>query len=196
MPVALAQVRGQGLVQPIATAPFADMSLSETTIINAIRSAAKYVYITTPYLIPTHDLIMALITAARSGVEVRIATPNIPDKKQVFAATRAHYPQLVEGGVKIYEYSPGFLHAKQIVVDDRRAMVGSINLDFRSLYMNFECGAWLSDAQCIPAIRADMEEIFRVSERITLEKCRTLNGPDTLRRRMWRSILRIFAPLM
>lgn len=195
-PEALAQVRGQGLVQPIATAPFADMSLSETTIINAIRSATKYVYITTPYLIPTHDLIMALITAARSGVEVRIATPNIPDKKQVFAATRAHYPQLVEGGVKIYEYSPGFLHAKQIVVDDRRAMVGSINLDFRSLYMNFECGAWLTDAQCIPAIRADMEETFRVSERITLEKCRTLNGPDTLRRRMWRSILRIFAPLM
>lgn len=195
-PEQLAQVCGRGLVQPIATAPFSDMSLSETAIVNIIRSAAKYVYITTPYLVPTHDLIMALITAARSGVDVRIGTPNIPDKKQVFAATRAHYPQLVDGGVKIYEYSPGFLHAKQIVADDRCAMVGSVNLDFRSLYLNFECAALLTDAQCIPDIRADMEETFRVSERITKEKCRTLNGPDNLFRRLWRSILRIFAPLM
>lgn len=195
-PEKLAVVRGQGVVQPIATAPFADMSLTESAIINIIRGATKYVYITTPYLIPTHDLIMALVTAAKSGVDVRIVTPNIPDKQLVFAATRAHYAQLVEAGVKIYEYSPGFLHAKQIVSDDRRAMVGSVNLDFRSLYLNFECAAWLNDVQCIPAIRADMEEIFRVSERITAEKCRTINGPDTLLRRLWRSILRIFAPLM
>ena len=111
---------------------------------------------------------MALTAAARSGVDVRIITPNIPDKKTVFAATRAHYMELVEAGVKVYEYSPGFIHAKQIVADDHCAVVGSVNLDFRSLYLNFECAAWMVDVACIADIRADMEEIMRVSERITM----------------------------
>ena len=195
-PSKLKGVQGQGVVQPVCTAPFSDMSLTETAIINIIRNATKYVYITTPYLIPTHDLIIALVTAACSGVDVRIITPNIPDKKMVFAATRAHYLQLIEAGVKIYEYSPGFIHAKQIVADDRWAMVGSVNLDFRSLYLNFECAAWMADTACIPAIRNDMDEIVRVSERITLEKCRALNGSGSFLHRLWRSILRVFAPLM
>lgn len=195
-PEKLADVTGKGVVQPICTAPFSDMSLSETAIINIIRNATRYVYITTPYLIPTHDLIMALVTAACAGVDVRIITPNIPDKKMVFAATRAHYMQLIEAGVKIYEYSPGFIHAKQIIADDYCAIVGSVNLDFRSLYLNFECAAWMADTACIPAIRSDMDEIMRVSERITLEKCRALNGSGSLRHRLWRSMLRVFAPLM
>lgn len=195
-PEALAGIKGKGLVQPICTAPFSEISLSESTIINIIRSATKYVYLSTPYLIPTHELILAMITAARSGVDVRILTPNIPDKKVIFAATRAHYMQLIEAGVKIYEYSPGFMHAKQIVADDRMAMVGSVNLDFRSLYLNFECTAWMMDAQCIPDIRADMEESMRLSERITPEKGRALISSGTLPHRIWRSVLRVFAPLM
>ncbi|MDO4355150.1 MAG: cardiolipin synthase [Clostridia bacterium] len=193
-PAKLADVRGQGLVQPFCSAPFSRVSISETAITGLIRRATRYVYITTPYLIPTHELIMALTAAARSGVDVRIITPNIPDKKAVFAATRAHYMQLVEAGVKVYEYSPGFIHAKQIVADDHCAMVGSVNLDFRSLYLNFECAAWMVDAECIPAIRTDMEEIMRVSERITMEKCRRLEG--NVFQRLWRSVLRLFAPLM
>lgn len=193
-PAKLLDVRGQGLVQPFCTAPFSPDSMSETVITGMIRRAVKYVYITTPYLIPTHELIMALTTAARSGVDVRIITPNIPDKKYVFAATRAHYMQLVEAGVKVYEYSPGFIHAKQIVADDHCALIGSVNLDFRSLYLNFECAAWMVDTACVPDIRADMEEIMRVSERITMEKCRRLEG--NVFQRLWRSVLRLFAPLM
>ena len=98
--------------------------------------------------------------------------------------------------MKIYEYSPGFMHAKMMVSDDRMAMVGSMNLDFRSLYLNFEGMAWLLDAQCIPDIRRDMEESMRLSERITKEKGRALISSGTLPHRLWRSILRVFAPLM
>lgn len=195
-PAQIADISGQGLVQPLCTAPFSDLSLSESTLLNVIRNATQYVYISTPYLVPTHDLINAMITAARSGVDVRIITPNIPDKKVIFAATRAHYMPLIEAGVKIYEYSPGFMHAKMMVADDRMAMVGSMNLDFRSLYLNFEGMAWLLDAQCIPDIRRDMEESMRLSERITKEKGRALISSGTLPHRLWRSILRVFAPLM
>ena len=190
----LIDVHGQGLVQPFCTEPFSAVSIAETAITGIIRRATRYVYITTPYLIPTHELMMALTAAARSGLDVRIITPNIPDKKTVFAATRAHYMELVEAGVKVYEYSPGFIHAKQIVADDHCAVVGSVNLDFRSLYLNFECAAWMVDVACIADIRADMEEIMRVSERITMEKCRKLEG--NVFQRLWRSVLRVFAPLM
>ena len=195
-PALTAGVRGQGLVQPMCTAPYSQISLSESTLINIIRNATKYVYLSTPYLIPTHDLITAMVTAARSGVDVRVITPNIPDKKIIFAATRAHYMQLIEAGVKVYEYSPGFMHAKQVVSDDRVAMVGSMNLDFRSMYLNYESMAWLLDVPCIADIRADMEETMRLSERITQEKCRALITSGSLPHRLLRSILRVFSPLM
>ena len=134
----------------------------------------------------------ALCNAAKSGVDVRIITPHIPDKRYVFEVTRAHYPPLLEAGVQIYEYTPGFIHAKNFVVDDRFATVGTVNLDYRSLFLHFEDGVWLCEAPCIRDIRSDFEETLKVSEPVSLRQFKHLN----VILQLYRSILRVFAPLM
>ena len=128
----------------------------------------------------------------KSGIDVRIVTPHVPDKWYVHMVTRSYYKQLLEAGVKIYEYTPGFIHAKNFVVDDRFAVVGTVNLDYRSLFLHFEDGVWLCEAPCIHDIRADFEETLKVCERISLRKHRRLNPLVQL----YRNILRVFAPLM
>ena len=125
-------------------------------------------------------------------MDVRIITPHIPDKRYVFEVTRAHYPPLLEAGVKIYEYTPGFIHAKNFVVDDRFATVGTVNLDYRSLFLHFEDGVWLCEAPCIRDIRLDFEETLKRSQPYSLRQFKHLN----LLLQLYRSILRVFAPLM
>ena len=182
----------QGIVQPFADNPLDDEAVGETVYLNLINKAKRYVYITTPYLILSNELVTAMNTAAKSGVDVRIITPHVPDKWYVHAVSRSYYEMLVEAGVKIYEYTPGFVHAKTFVVDDEYAVVGTINLDYRSLYLHFECAAWMYKASCVTDVRDDFLKTQQMSQEITLEECRNISIP----RRLGRSVLRVLAPLM
>ena len=181
-----------GYVQPYTDTPLDQEPVGQSVYLNMIAKARKYIYITTPYLVIDVATNTALCNAAKSGVDVRIITPHIPDKRYVFEVTRAHYPPLLKAGVKIYEYTPGFIHAKNFVVDDRFAVVGTVNLDYRSLFLHFEDGVWLCEAPCIHDTRADFEATLKVCERISLRKHRRLNPLVQL----YRNILRVFAPLM
>lgn len=181
-----------GYVQPYTDTPLDHESVGQTVYLNMISKAKNYIYITTPYLIIDVATNTALCNAAKSGVDVRIITPHIPDKRYVFEVTRAHYPPLLEAGVKIFEYTPGFIHAKNFVVDDRFATVGTVNLDYRSLFLHFENGVWLCEAPCIKDIRADFLATEQLCEAYTLRRFKHLN----IFLQLYRSILRVFAPLM
>lgn len=181
-----------GFVQPFSDSPLDGEPVSENIYRALIERAERYVYITTPYLILDNEITTALRTAARQGIDVRIITPHVPDKWYVHAVTRANYPSLVEAGVKIYEYTPGFIHAKMFISDDDYAVVGTVNLDYRSLYLHFECGAWMYRASCIEDIRDDFLA--------TQEKCAQITPEDyahlTFPVRLGHGLLRVFAPLM
>ena len=180
-----------GYVQPYSDNPTDDEPVGENVYLNMICSAKKYLYIATPYLIIDNEMTTAICNCAKSGVDVRIITPHIPDKKMVFELTRSNYEILMESGVKIYEFTPGFIHAKMFICDDIFATVGSVNLDYRSLFLHFECGAWLYRCACIADIKNDFIRTMEVSEQITPKTFR----PSALRR-LFRSILRAFAPLL
>lgn len=181
-----------GYVQPYTDTPLDRETVGQGVYLNMIAKARKYIYITTPYLIIDNATNTALCNAAKSGVDVRIITPHIPDKRYVFEVTRAHYPPLLEAGVQIFEYTPGFIHAKNFVVDDRFATVGTVNLDYRSLFLHFENGVWLCEAPCIRDIRRDFEATLKVCQPVTLYRLKRLD----ILPRLYRSILRIFSPLM
>mgnify|MGYP000448908222 CR=1 FL=1 len=138
----------------------------------------------------TDEMIHAMGLAAKRGVDVRVITPGIPDKKLVYAVTRSFYPQLVEAGVKIYEYTPGFLHAKTWLVDARIAVVGSINLDYRSLYLHFECAALLYGCAALADVGEFMMQLEKQSHLVELKECRT-SAPGL----MVSALLRLLAPL-
>ena len=181
-----------GFVQPFTDSPLDDEPVGENVYLNLINKAERYVYITTPYLIIDSTMTTALCTAAKSGVDVRILTPHIPDKKVIFEVTRAHYPLLLEAGVKIYEYTPGFVHAKTFSVDDKYGVVGSINMDYRSLFLHFECGVWMYRCPCIAQIRDDFLKTLEESQQMELDKVTRLSWV----KKLGRAILRVFAPLM
>lgn len=181
-----------GFVQPFTDNPLDNEPVGETIYLNLIYKATKYVYIKTPYLIIDNEMMMALCSAAKSGIDVRIITPGVPDKWAVHATTRSYYETLLTAGVKIYEYTPGFIHEKTFVVDDLFGVVGTVNLDYRSLYLHFECGVWLFMTPCIDVMKADFLGMLDTCQCITLEMCRGVKWP----KRFGRAILRIFAPLM
>ncbi len=181
-----------GYVQPYTDTPLTREWVSQGVYLNMISRARKYIYITTPYLITDIATTTALCNAAKMGVDVRIITPNIPDKRYVFAVTRAHYPPLLEAGVKIYQYTPGFIHCKNFVVDGCYATVGTVNMDYRSLFLHFEDGVWLCEAPCIQDIAQDFQETQKLSQPITMQELRSENPLI----RLYRSILRAFAPLL
>ncbi len=185
-------IEAQGYVQPFTDTPLDNEAVGQTVYLNLVSRAKRYVYISTPYLIPDNEMITALITAAKCGVDVRIVTPHIPDKGFVHALTRSYYPVLVEAGVKIYEYTPGFIHAKTFVVDDACAVVGTINLDYRSLYLHYECAAWMYQSRAVLQLKTDYIAMLDVCQEVALESCR--NRPWYTRLR--HSVLRIFAPLL
>ena len=182
----------RGWVQPYTDCPWDDEPVGETVYLNLFNRAKRYIYITTPYLIIDEVMNTALITAAKSGVDVRIITPHIPDKKTVFQMTRAHYEPLIRGGVKIYEYLPGFVHAKNTAVDDRYGTVGTVNMDYRSLFLHFENGVLLTDSPAVLDIKADFLKTLEQCQLWTLEDCRNVPWPQ----RLMRSILRVFSPLL
>ncbi len=181
-----------GFVQPYGDSPLDDEPVGKYTYINMISRAKDYVYIFTPYLVLDNEMVDVLKLAAKSGVDVRIVTPHIPDKWYVFLVTQSFYEVLIEAGVKIYEYLPGFMHSKAFVCDDVLATVGSINLDYRSLYFHFECGVWLYKTCSIQAIKDDFMNTFGKCKEITLEECRKIKPL----KRIFRGFFRLFAPLM
>lgn len=191
-PEDIAPFKSSGYAIPFTDSPLDDEPVGENVYLNIINTAAKYVYITTPYLIIDNEISTALILAAKSGVDIRIITPHIADKWYVHAVTRAHYKHLTKHGVKIYEYTPGFIHAKNFVSDDTTAVVGTINLDFRSLYLHFECATWMYKTDCVADVKKDFLETLEKCQEITYGDCKNAN----IFVRMIRALLRLFAPLM
>ncbi|MGI6498114.1 MAG: phospholipase D-like domain-containing protein [Oscillospiraceae bacterium] len=185
-------IEAEGYAQPFTDTPLDNEAVGQTVYLNLVSRAKRYVYISTPYLIPDNEMITALSTAAKCGVDVRIVTPHIPDKGFVHALTRSYYPILTEAGVKIYEYTPGFIHAKTFVADDAYAVVGTINLDYRSLYLHYECAVWMYRSEAVLQLKADYMETLDVCQEVTLENCRSRPWYTRLRH----SVLRVFAPLL
>ena len=180
-----------GYIAPYGEMPLDNEIVAQNIYAGILNQAGEYVYIMTPYLIIDTELINDLILCARHGVDVRIITPGIPDKKLVWSITRSYYRQLIEGGVKVYEYTPGFVHGKVFVSDDVVATVGTVNLDYRSLYLHFENGTMLYGSKKVLDVKQDMEQ--------TLKQCRQVSLPDCsygILKEFWLGVLRIFAPLM
>lgn len=180
-----------GLVQPYADSPMDMDNVGEHVYLQIIQQAKDYVYITSPYLIVDDSTLSALRLAAQSGVDVRIITPHRWDKWFVHITTRSYYRDLIQAGVKVYEYSRGFIHAKTFVSDNHISTVGTTNLDFRSLYLHFECGTVLYGTDIATDIKEDFLKTMAQSKIIDLSDCKA-----SLPIRLLQSILRIFAPLM
>ena len=171
--------------------PLYERRVGKSVIQNMLNSATRYMYMTTPYLIIDNDLCTSIENAALRGVDVRITVPHIPDKKLVFGMTRSFYDRLMKAGVRIFEYTPGFIHAKSYIADDTTAMIGTINLDYRSLVHHFENGVWLYRCDCIKDLKSDLEETMASSTEVTRDMLKT--GLFT---RIVRSVVRIFAPML
>lgn len=180
-----------GVVQPYADSPLDEESLAETVYMDILSQAQDYVYIYTPYLAVGEEMLDALKMAAKRGVDVRLVVPGIPDKKLIYRLTRSYYVPLIQAGVKIYEFTPGFLHAKCYVSDDKVAVVGSINMDYRSLFLHFECGTLLMHNSQVAALRDDVRHTLTCCREVQLSDCRT-SLPGTL----LDSVLRLLSPLM
>jgi cardiolipin synthase len=180
-----------GFVQPYADSPIDNENVGEHVYIQIINNAKDYVYINTPYLVVDDNLISALTLAAKSGVDVRIITPHRWDKKIVAITSRSYYRQLIRAGVRVYEYTNGFNHSKTFVSDDRTATVGTTNLDFRSLYLHFECGVLLYHGRTVQAVKEDFLATLPLCHEISLADC-----ARNVFQRVIPDVLRIFAPLM
>lgn len=186
------QAKQTGYIQPYADCPLDGIQVEEDVYISIVNKADRYCWFMTPYLIITDEMTHALSLAARRGVDVRIITPGIPDKKLIYSITRSFYHNLVQDGVRIYEWTPGFCHAKMSVADDCMATCGTINLDYRSLYHHFENGCFMADCDAVLDIRRDMEQ--------TLEQCREVTEKYKSGRsatlRLGQLFLRLFAELL
>lgn len=181
-----------GYIQPFADNPTDDLTVAETLHINAINAARKSIYIVTPYLIIGHEMTRALINAAMALVDVKIVVPGIPDKKLVYMVTRSNYEALIEAGVKIYEYAPGFIHQKMVIVDETLAIISTANMDYRSYYLNFECGICFYNSTVTQQAVNDFKEVVAVSDEVTLMEVRSL----PLHVKLTRAIVGLFSGLM
>lgn len=179
-----------GFVQPFGDNPFDDRCTAEDVYIQIIANAKRYVWITTPYLVPDDQMMGALKIAAESGVDVRIITPHTPDKKTVFEVSRSNYIPLLKAGVKIYEYMPGFMHSKTFIADDEAAVVGTTNIDYRSFYLHFELSVLFLSSSVINAVKEDFEKTFELSEKVDMSSVIVTNPV----RRFIRYFLRLFSP--
>lgn len=181
-----------GYIIPYADRPMDNEPVGEEVYMSMAESATDYVWYITPYLIITEEMIHTLSIAAKRGIDVRIITPGIPDKKIVYSLTRSYYSVLVRNGVRIWEYTPGFCHAKMSIADDKMATCGTINMDYRSLYHHFENGCLYAKCDAVAATKADFEEMFKVSNEVTAYY-RTGRGAFL---RFTQMLLRLVAPLM
>jgi cardiolipin synthase len=191
VPAPLPQRPG-GFVIPYGDCPLDDYKTGERVYLDILNRAERYVHIMTPYLILDGEMENALKYAAERGVEVSLILPGIPDKKMPYAIAKTYYNSLLAAGVKIYEYTPGFVHAKVFVADDCEAVVGTINLDYRSFYHHFECATYLYRVPCIREIEADFAA--------TREKCRKVTDQtwkqEPFCRRLCGVLMKAIAPLL
>ncbi len=184
-------ITNDGYVLPYCDSPVDKENVSEQVYLQILHQAQEYVYINTPYLIIDDSMVSSLCLAAKRGVDVRIVTPHKWDKWLIHMTTRSYYRQLIQGGVKIYEYSDGFIHAKSFVSDDKIATVGTANLDYRSLYHHFECGTWMYGTSAVNQLKEDYLQ--------TLHHCRKINVDELTKNPfmvLFQEILRVFAPLL
>ena len=182
----------KGFVMPYGDCPLDEDKAAEMVYMDILNRAGDYVHIMTPYLILDGELETSLRFAAQRGVDVKLILPGIPDKKGAYSLAKSHYRSLTEAGVKIYEYTPGFVHAKVFVSDDEKAVVGTINLDYRSLYHHFECATYMYKVNCIPEIEKDFQE--------TLAKCRPVTAEsiknEKISYKLRGALMKFIAPLM
>ncbi|MBR4111132.1 MAG: cardiolipin synthase [Clostridia bacterium] len=185
------KTHSDGFVQPYLDSPADNELVARNIYINILNDATDYVYITTPYLILDPELTNSIVSASKRGVNIKIITPHIPDKWYVHLMTQSHYLSLTKVGVEIYEYTPGFIHAKNVICDDIVATVGTVNFDYRSLYHNYECGIWMYKTSTIQEIKKDFNETINKSTQITIEKLEKVN----ILKVMLSSMLKFFSPL-
>lgn len=185
-------VRADGYVMPYAANPFGKERTAKRIYLDILNNAEQYVHIMSPYLVPDDEMMQALMYAARRGIDVKLILPHIPDKKYAFALAHSYYRRLMDAGVRIYEYTPGFIHSKVFVSDNIRAVVGAINLDYRSLYLNFECAVFLYGSAEIYSIEEDFRQTLPLCQLVTYFDIRH----DKWTRRTAGKVLKLFAPLM
>lgn len=181
-----------GYVIPYSDSPLDEETVGEHVYLDILNEARYYVHIMTPYLILDSDMMTALTFAAKRGIETIIIMPHIPDKIYAYVLARSYYEELLLAGVRIFEYTPGFIHAKVFTSDDTKAVVGSINLDYRSLHLHFECAAYLFQNQAVQQAEQDFMDTLKLCQEITLADCRSYPLP----KRLIGKALRLFAPLM
>lgn len=181
-----------GYVIPYGDSPLDHETVGKQVYLNIIHTAQRYVHIMTPYLVLDYEMIRALTFAAKRGVETIIIMPHIPDKKYAFFLAKSYYNELIKSGVQIYEYIPGFVHAKVFTSDDIKAVVGTINMDFRSLYLHFECAAYLYRNEVIRYIERDFQDTLTQCQKITMEDCKKY----PIYQKCISRALRLFAPIM
>lgn len=192
LPEEAASFTDDGYVMPYSDTPHDDENVGENVYLDIINKAQNYLYITTPYVILDDEMQTALCFAAKRGVDVRIMVPKNPDHWYAHAVASAFYITLISAGVKIDKYNPGFIHSKTFVADDIVAVVGSINLDFRSLYLHYECAAWMYKSSAVLEVRDDYRRLLTISSPVTIEECMNVS----VFRKILNAVLRIFAPLM
>ena len=185
-------LQATGFVMPYGDSPFDDELIGEMVYMDILNRAKHYVHIMTPYLILDQRMLTALSFAAKRGIDVKLILPHVPDKRFAFALAKSHYRELLQAGVRIYEYTPGFVHAKVFTSDDEKAVVGTINLDYRSLYLHFECAAFLYQVGEIEKIEEDFQKTLEKCQEITLENWKE----RTLLLRLYGWFLKVLAPLM
>jgi len=186
------QITSSSFVLPFGDNPFDKFQVGEVTYFHILQTAKKYVHIMTPYLILDHEMLNTIRNVALSGVEVILLLPHIADKKAVYYMAHTYYKDLLKAGVKIYEYTPGFVHAKMFVSDDEKAVIGSVNLDFRSLYLNFEDAVYMYQDPTILKMEEDFQNTLSMSQEITWE----VEKEFSLRKKFIGRVLRVFAPLI
>ncbi len=182
---------GTGFVVPYGDGPAAPENVAETVYLDIIHQAVRYVHIMTPYFIVDNAMLDALQYAARRGVDVKLMIPHIPDKKLIFAMSRTYYPDLLAAGIKVYEYKPGFIHAKVFTSDDEKAVVGTVNMDYRSLYHHFECAAYLYRNEAVADVEKDFQETLGQCIEVDMKYYKKINIINRLTGR----VLRLVGPL-
>ena len=181
-----------GFIQPYTDSPMDHEDVGENVYLNIINHAKKYVYIFTPYLIIGSEMRTALINAAKCGVDVRLVVPGVPDKKLVYLLTQSNFAELIKNGVRIYKFTPGFIHSKCFVADDVTATVGTVNLDYRSLCLHFECGVFMYRTKAVMQVKEDTLETFKKCHEVTAEECQNKHFLV----RTFMGALKLFAPLL
>ncbi len=186
------RVKSKGYVQPYSDSPSDGEPLGENIHLNFMINAKKYLYIMTPYLIPSYEMKRMLNLNSKSGVDVRIIVPHTPDKWYVHMVTRSNYKEFIESGIRIFEYKPGFIHSKNLLADGTSGIIGSTNVDFRSYYLNFESGALMYKTEAVDGLVKDFEKTFEQSIEITMEDVESTPWYT----RILQQILGLFSPLL